>query len=69
MGGAWGFIEALRKPRQTMQAHNILNPGLRGEGGNIRVATGSPNLAAGATAATVLLQALLQHNNLDNQEN
>jgi hypothetical protein len=51
MGGAWGFIEALRKPRQIIQAHNILNPGLRGEGGNIRVAAGSPNLAAGATAA------------------
>ena len=50
MGGAWGVIEALRQPRQNLQAHNILNPTSRTTGGRIRVAAGSPNLAAAAAA-------------------
>ena len=47
MGGAWGIIEALRQPRQNLQARNILNPIT---GGQVRVAAGSPNLAASSTS-------------------
>ena len=55
MGGAWGFIEALQKPRQNLQAHNMLNPQTAGMTGGLgttaRVAAGSPGLGSAASAA------------------
>ena len=62
LGGMWGVVEAMQKPRQNIQAHNILNPGLRGN--NIRVAAGSPNLTAGATAGASTAQASRQSGKL-----
>src|SRR5271170_3721611 len=54
MGGTWGFIEALQKPRQNLQAHSMLNPqtGMtNGLGKTARVAAGSPGLGSSASAA------------------
>jgi hypothetical protein len=64
MGGAWGVIEALRQPRQNLQAHNILNPTSPTAGGRIRVAAGSPNLAAAASSASTASQATRQSGKL-----
>ena len=55
MGGAWGVIEALQKPRQNLQAHNMLNPNApitSGLGTTARVAAGSPGLGFAASAAS-----------------
>ena len=55
MGGAWGIIEALQKPRQNLQAHNILNPQatIIGDlGTTARVAAGAPGLGAASAAGT-----------------
>jgi hypothetical protein len=55
MGGAWGIIEALQKPRQNLQAHSMLNPQTAGMTGGLgttaRVAAGSPGLGSAASAA------------------
>lgn len=64
MGGAWGVIEALRQPRQNLQAHNILNPTSPTTGGRIRVAAGSPNLASAASSASTASQATRQSGKL-----
>ena len=55
MGGAWGVIEALQKPRQNLQAHSILNPQatISGDlGTTARVAAGAPGLGAASAAGT-----------------
>jgi hypothetical protein len=64
MGGAWGVIEALRQPRQNLQAHNILNPTSPTTGGRIKVAAGSPNLAAAASSASTASQGARQSGKL-----
>ena len=54
MGGAWGLIEALQKPRQNLPAENTLNPQTTMSGGlgtTARVAAGAPGLGGGAAAA------------------
>ena len=55
MGGAWGVIEALQKPRQNLQAHNILNPeaAISGDlGTTARIAAGAPGLGSATAAGT-----------------
>jgi mitochondrial import inner membrane translocase subunit TIM23 len=55
IGGVWGFIEALQKPRQAVQAHNVLNPS-----SNLstaaRAAAGSPGFAPNASSQTAARQ-------------
>ena len=54
IGGTWGVIEALQKPRQNLQAHHILNPQTAmtsGLGTTARVAAGTPGLGSASTTA------------------
>jgi hypothetical protein len=65
MGGVWGLIESLQKPRQSLQSHNILNPS-SSLNTIAHMAAESPGFAANASRTATRQSGKLILNNILN---